>query len=208
MTASVSGRNFRVFWSTFFRSSGRLLLMAFQSFTTVGIYPCRPSAFSHRRAYTSSLPRKRLRNRAILCLARSSLSTGGDGLAVLVGGGFSAGSCGIAILCTARSRRRRAFSSRRRIFSCSGGSNGRESEPFSVIPRSPLRALCQHLFEELLNPRKHRSDICWKTAFRGQGLKRGLPIGWRRNQARKIVCPSSLEGQTQSFQNATLIQLT
>src|ERR1035441_7531121 len=50
MTASVSGRNFRVFWSTFFRSSGRLLLMAFQSFTTAGIYPCRPSAFSHRRA--------------------------------------------------------------------------------------------------------------------------------------------------------------
>ena len=33
MTASVSGMNFRVFWSTFFRSSGRLLLMAFQSFT-------------------------------------------------------------------------------------------------------------------------------------------------------------------------------
>jgi hypothetical protein len=32
MTASVNGRNFRVFWSTFFRSSGRLLLMAFQSF--------------------------------------------------------------------------------------------------------------------------------------------------------------------------------
>ena len=50
MTASVSGRNFRVFRSTFFRSSGRLLLMAFQSFTTAGIYPCRPSAFSHRRA--------------------------------------------------------------------------------------------------------------------------------------------------------------
>src|ERR1035437_10027897 len=38
MTASVSGRNFRVFWSTFFRSSGRHLLMAFQSCTTAGIY--------------------------------------------------------------------------------------------------------------------------------------------------------------------------
>ena len=50
MTASVSGRNFRVFWSTFFRSSGRLLLIAFQSFTAAGIYPCRPSSLSHRRA--------------------------------------------------------------------------------------------------------------------------------------------------------------
>src|ERR1017187_1588503 len=38
-TASVRGRNLRVFWSTFFRSSGRLLLIAFQSFTTAGIYP-------------------------------------------------------------------------------------------------------------------------------------------------------------------------
>jgi hypothetical protein len=45
----------------FLSSSGRLLLMAFQSFRTAGIYPCRPSAFSHRRAYTSSLPRNRLR---------------------------------------------------------------------------------------------------------------------------------------------------
>lgn len=44
------GRNFRVFWSTFFRCSGRLLLMAFQSFTAAGTYPDRPSAFSHRRA--------------------------------------------------------------------------------------------------------------------------------------------------------------
>src|SRR5207244_627218 len=37
--AGVIGTNLRVFWSTFFRSSGRLLLMAFQSFTTAGIYP-------------------------------------------------------------------------------------------------------------------------------------------------------------------------
>ena len=77
-----------------------------------------------------------------------------------------------------------------------------------VIPRSPLCALCQHLFDELLNPRKHGSDICWETALLGQGLKRDLPIRWRRNQARQIVCPSSLKGQMQSFQNATLIQLT
>jgi hypothetical protein len=59
--------------------------MAFQSFRTAGIYPYRPSAFSHRLAYTSSLPRNRLRNSAILCLARSSLSTGGDGSTVLAG---------------------------------------------------------------------------------------------------------------------------
>jgi hypothetical protein len=50
ITASVTGRNLRVFWSTFFRSSGRLLLIAFQSFTAAGIYPNRPSAFSQRRA--------------------------------------------------------------------------------------------------------------------------------------------------------------
>src|SRR5438094_4943693 len=49
-TASVIGRNLRVLWSTLFRSSGRLLLMAFQSFTAAGAYPCRPSSFSHRRA--------------------------------------------------------------------------------------------------------------------------------------------------------------
>src|ERR1700685_3968425 len=112
------------------------------------------------------------------------------------------------MLWTARSRRRRAFSSRRRTFSCSGGSNERESEPFSVIRRSPLCALCQHPFDELLNRRKHRSDICREAAFLGQGMKRDLPICWRRNQARQIVCSSSLEGQTQSFQNATLIQIT
>ena len=50
MTASVNGRNFRVFWPTFFRSSGRLSLIAFQSFKAAGIYPCRPSSLSHRRA--------------------------------------------------------------------------------------------------------------------------------------------------------------
>ena len=50
MTASVMGRNLRVFWSTFFRSSGRLLLIAFQSFTAAGAYPDPLSSFSHRRA--------------------------------------------------------------------------------------------------------------------------------------------------------------
>src|SRR5271165_1255743 len=49
-TASVTGRNLLVFWSTFFRSSGRLLLMAFQSFTAAGTYPDRPSSFFHRHA--------------------------------------------------------------------------------------------------------------------------------------------------------------
>ena len=34
------------------------------------------------------------------------------------------------------------------MFSCSAGSNGRNSEPFSVIPRSPLRALCSHFVEK------------------------------------------------------------
>jgi len=66
ITASVSGRNFRVFWSTFFRSSGRLLLIAFQSFMAAGTYPDRPSSLAHRRAWTSSLPRNRLRNNVTL----------------------------------------------------------------------------------------------------------------------------------------------
>ncbi len=99
-------------------------------------------------------------------------------------------------------RRRRAFSSRRRIFSCSGGSNGRDSEPFSVIPRSPLRATCQHFLEILLYARKHRGDISWEPAFFRQGLKRDLPIRCRPNQTpRQIVCSSSLKRQTQGVQD-------
>src|SRR6516165_9975017 len=49
-TASVTGTNFRVFWSTFFLSSGLLLFMALQSFKAAGTYPDRPLGLSHRRA--------------------------------------------------------------------------------------------------------------------------------------------------------------
>jgi hypothetical protein len=52
----------------------------------------------HGRAYTSSLPRNRLRNNAILCLARSALSTGGAVSTGLAGGGFSGAACGIGML--------------------------------------------------------------------------------------------------------------
>src|SRR5271157_3010211 len=89
---------------------------------------------------------------------------------------------------------------------CSGGSNGRDSEPFSVIPRSPLRTTCQHFLEILLYARKHRGDISWEPAFFHQGLKRDLPIRWRRNQTpRQIVCSSSLKRQTQGVQDSLFI---
>src|ERR1019366_3456251 len=55
------------------------------------------------------------------------------------------------MLLTARSRRRRAFSSRRRTFSCSGGSNGRDSEPFSVITVPRLNAPRQHFRQGFQN---------------------------------------------------------
>jgi hypothetical protein len=57
MMASVSGRNFRVFCATLFRSCGLLLLIAFQSFTSAGIYHIRaghrhsPIAVRRRRLY-------------------------------------------------------------------------------------------------------------------------------------------------------------
>ncbi len=64
------------------------------------------------------------------------------------------------------------------------GSNGRESEPFSVIPvyRSvrcaspPSRYSC--------TPRKQRGDISREPTLFRQRLKRDLPIRWRRKQAR------------------------
>ena len=49
-----------------------------------------------------------------------------------------------------------------------------DSEPFSVIRRSSLRALCQHFFDELLHTRKHPSDVSREPAFLGQGVKRDL----------------------------------
>src|SRR5271169_6421084 len=111
------------------------------------------------------------------------------------------------MLCTARSRRRRAFSSRRRIFSCSGGSNGRDSEPFSLIRHLPLCARCPHFFEKLLYRRKYGGDICREAALLRESAKRNLPIRLRRNQSsRQIVRSSSLEGQTQGIQNPPLVQ--
>src|ERR1017187_388145 len=95
------------------------------------------------------------------------------------------------------------------MFSCSGGSNERDSEPFSVIPRSPLSALCQHFFEMHPYLRKYRGNICREPAFLRQSAKRDLPIRWRRNQSRgQIVRSSSLKGQTQCVQNPPLIQPT
>src|ERR1700733_16160335 len=95
------------------------------------------------------------------------------------------------------------------MFSCSGGSNGRESEPFSVILRSPLRASCQQFFEELPHPRKYRADISREPAFFRQCLKRDLPIHWRRNQTgRQIVRSSSLKCQTQGVENSLFIEST
>src|ERR1039458_4212500 len=44
-----------------------------------------------------------------------------------------------------------------------------------LVPRSPLRATCQHFLEILLYARKHRGDISWEPAFFRQGLKRDLP---------------------------------
>src|SRR5580704_1294590 len=89
----------------------------------------------------------------------------------------------------------------------SGGSNGRGSEPFSVIPRLPLCPLRQDSFEEFLYPRKHHGDLCRESAFRGQSVKRDLPICRRRDQTRRqIVRSSPLEGQTQCVHNPLFIQ--
>ena len=57
-----------------------------------------------------------------------------------------------------------------------------------LVPRSPLRATCQHFLEILLYARKHRGDISWEPAFFRQGLKRDLPIRWRRNQTPGKSC--------------------
>src|ERR1035441_8064358 len=93
------------------------------------------------------------------------------------------------------------------MFSCSGGSNERDSEPFSVIPRSPLCALCQHFFEMLLYLRKYRGNICREPAFLRQSAKGYLQIRGRRNQPRgQIVLSSSLKGQTQCAKNPPLTQ--
>src|SRR5215469_660778 len=95
------------------------------------------------------------------------------------------------------------------MFSCSGGSNGRDSEPFSVIPHSPLVALCSHFVEKLLYFRKHRGEIAREPAFLRQSSKRHLPIRRRWNQTRRqLVCASSLKCQIQHGRNPPLIQPT
>ena len=51
-----------------------------------------------------------------------------------------------------------------------------------------------HFFDELLNTRKHRGDICREPAFLRQGVKRHLPICWRWSQTRwQIVRTSSVK---------------
>jgi hypothetical protein len=56
-----------------------------------------------------------------------------------------------------------------------------DSEPFSVIPRSPLGVLRLEFIEKTPPFRKHHGEIVWKPAFLRQGTKRGVPIRWRRN---------------------------
>jgi hypothetical protein len=53
--------------------------------------------------------------------------------------------------------------SRRRTFSCSGGSNGRDSEPFSIITVPPVQCTCQHFRQGL---QKRAVPACWLRNLR------------------------------------------
>src|ERR1035438_5400653 len=79
----------------------------------------------------------------------------------------------------------------------------------SYLTSGRLAELVSSGVRGLLYARKHRGDISWEPAVFRQGLKRDLPIRWRRNQTpRQIVCSSSLKRQTQGVQDPLFIQFS
>ncbi len=137
MTASVSGRNFRVFCATFFRSSGLLLLIAFQSFyirrhvsvPALVVLPS-PCVDIFSTAKQASKQRDFLSG-PFLSIHRWRRFDGFDRCRILRGQVRNRNT----VNCQKPSQA--SILLRRRMFSCSGGSNGSESEPFHSYRTRP-----------------------------------------------------------------------
>ena len=111
---SVNGQSIRVLRSVFLRSSALLALYDFQSRSDFGIYPDRPSLPSHRIAYTSFLPLKRLRKRESRPFIWSETDwdwASGLECSSIEYAALGPLAVGIEMLCSASARRNRVFSS-------------------------------------------------------------------------------------------------